>query len=235
MSKTDIQKNKNKTVVISGSTSGLGKEMSIEFAKRGWLVAGLGKTKAKVDEMTKIMGEKHQIKECDVSCNKSVKSFSENIIKKLGVPELIINNAAVMNTPRPLWEVPREEFDYLTHVNINGVANMIRHFLPSMVEKRQGIIINLSSGWGRSTSPDVAPYCATKWAIEGLSGALAQELPKGMGCIALNPGVIDTDMLRKCWGKGAELYQKPRDWAKLAVPFIENLSYQDNGKKMSAP
>ena len=81
MSKTDIQKNKNKTVVISGSTSGLGKEMSIEFAKRGWLVAGLGKTKAKVDEMTKIMGEKHQIKECDVSCNKSVKSFSENIIK----------------------------------------------------------------------------------------------------------------------------------------------------------
>ena len=235
MSKTDIQKNKNKTVVISGSTSGLGKEMSIEFAKRGWLVAGLGKTKAKVDEMTKIMGEKHQIKECDVSCNKSVKSFSENIIKKLGVPELIINNAAVMNTPRPLWEVPGDEFDYLTHVNINGVANMIRHFLPSMVEKRQGIIINLSSGWGRSTSPDVAPYCATKWAIEGLSGALAQELPKGMGCIALNPGVIDTDMLRKCWGKGAELYQKPRDWAKLAVPFIENLSYQDNGKQMSAP
>ena len=235
MSKTDIQKNKNKTVVISGSTSGLGKEMSIEFAKRGWLVAGLGKTKAKVDEMTKIMGVKHQIKECDVSCNKSVKSFSENIIKKLGVPELLINNAAVMNAPKPLWEVPREEFDHLTHVNINGVANMIRHFLPSMLEKRKGLIINLSSGWGRSTSPDVAPYCATKWAIEGLSAALAQELPDGMGCIALNPGVIDTDMLRKCWGNGAELYQKPGEWAKLAVPFIESLTHQDNGKQMSAP
>ena len=235
MSKTDIQKNKNKTVVISGSTSGLGKEMSIEFAKRGWLVAGLGKTKAKVDEMTKIMGVKHQIKECDVSCNKSVKSFSENIIKKLGVPELLINNAAVMNAPKPLWEVPREEFDHLTHVNINGVANMIRHFLPSMLEKRKGLIINLSSGWGRSTSPDVAPYCATKWAMEGLSAALAQELPQGMGCIALNPGVIDTDMLRKCWGNGAELYQKPGEWAKLAVPFIESLTHQDNGKQMSAP
>ena len=117
MSKTDIQKNKNKTVVISGSTSGLGKEMSIEFAKRGWLVAGLGKTKAKVDEMTRIMGEKHQIKECDVTCNESVKSFSEKIIKKLGVPELLINNAAVMNAPKPLWEVPREEFDHLTPVS----------------------------------------------------------------------------------------------------------------------
>ena len=235
MSKTDIQKNRNKTVVISGSTSGLGKEMSIEFAKRGWVVAGFGKTKSKVDEMTKIMGVKHQIKECDVSCNKSVKLFSENIIKKLGVPELLINNAAVMNAPKPLWEVPREEFDHLTNVNINGVANMIRHFLPSMLEKRKGLIINLSSGWGRSTSPDVAPYCATKWAIEGLSAALAQELPDGMGCIALNPGVIDTDMLRKCWGNGAELYQKPVEWAKLAVPFIESLTHQDNGKQMSAP
>ena len=61
MSKTDIQKNRNKTVVISGSTSGLGKEMSIEFAKRGWVVAGFGKTKSKVDEITKIMGVKHQI------------------------------------------------------------------------------------------------------------------------------------------------------------------------------
>ena len=235
MSKTDIQKNRNKTVVISGSTSGLGKEMSIEFAKRGWVVAGFGKTKSKVDEITKIMGVKHQIKECDVSCNKSVKLFSESIIKKLGVPELLINNAAVMNAPKPLWEVPREEFDHLTNVNINGVANMIRHFLPSMLEKRKGLIINLSSGWGRSTSPDVAPYCATKWAIEGLSAALAQELPDGMGCIALNPGVIDTDMLRKCWGNGAELYQKPGEWAKLAVPFIESLTHQDNGKQMSAP
>ena len=120
-------------------------------------------------------------------------------------------------------------------MNINGVANMVRHFLPSMLEKRKGLIINLSSGWGRSTSPDVAPYCATKWAIEGLSAALAQELPDGMGCIALNPGVIDTDMLRKCWGNGAELCQKPGEWAKLAVPFIESLTHQDNGKQMSAP
>ena len=230
MSKTDIQKNKNKTVVISGSTSGLGKEMSIEFAKRGWLVAGLGKTKAKVDEMTKIMGVKHQIKECDVSCNKSVKSFSENIIKKLGVPELLINNAAVMNAPKPLWEVPREEFDHLTHVNINGVANMIRHFLPSMLEKRQGMIINLSSGWGRSTSPDVAPYCATKWGVEGLTRSLAQELPQGLAAVAFNPGIINTDMLRSCFGDGASSHENPVDWAKHAVSRLEKIGLPDNSQ-----
>ncbi|MEC7223467.1 MAG: SDR family oxidoreductase [Verrucomicrobiota bacterium] len=231
-------KNSQKTrkiAVISGSTSGLGKEMSIEFAKRGWLVAGIGKTKAKVEEMASTMGEKHHIVQCDVSCDSAVKSFSNDIIEKIGAPDLLINNAAIMNFPNPLWEIPPDEFDNLTKVNINGVANMIRHFVPSMLKQQNGLIINLSSGWGRSTSPDVAPYCATKWAIEGMSAALAQELPHGMGCIALNPGVIDTDMLRKCWGNGAESYQKPQAWAKSAVPFIEQLSYKDNGKQMTAP
>ncbi|MEC8691513.1 MAG: SDR family oxidoreductase, partial [Verrucomicrobiota bacterium] len=75
-----------KSLVISGSTSGLGKEMSIEFARRGWLVAGIGKTKAKVEEMATIMGEKHHIVQCDVSCDSAVKSFSNDIIEKIGAP-----------------------------------------------------------------------------------------------------------------------------------------------------
>ena len=110
-------KNSQKTqkiAVISGSTSGLGKEMSIEFAKRGWLVAGIGKTKAKVEEMATIMGEKHHIVQCDVSCDSAVKSFSNDIIEKIGAPDLLINNAAIMNFPNPIWEISPDEFDNLT-------------------------------------------------------------------------------------------------------------------------
>ena len=227
--------NKIQTVVISGSTSGLGREMSLEFANRGWQVAGLGKTKSKVEKMAEIMGEDHLILECDVSCNDSVKTSSNHIIERLGAPSILVNNAAVMNTPKPLWNVTASEFDYLTRVNINGVANMIRHFVPDMIQKGKGLIVNLSSGWGRSTSPEVAPYCATKWAIEGLSSAMAQELPKALSCVALNPGVINTEMLQKCWGEAAENYQNPEDWARLAVPFIEKLSSKDNGKQVTAP
>ena len=75
------------------------------------------------------------------------------------------------------------------------------------------MIVNFSSGWGRSTSAEVAPYCATKWAIEGLSQALAQELPKGMACVALNPGIIDTEMLRSCFGESAASYPDAAEWA----------------------
>jgi NAD(P)-dependent dehydrogenase (short-subunit alcohol dehydrogenase family) len=102
-----------------------------------------------------------------------------------------------------------------------------------MVARKRGVIVNFSSGWGRSTSPKVAPYCATKWAIEGLTQALAQELPKGMAAVPLNPGIINTDMLQSCFGKSAHSYPSPADWSRTAVPFLLNLAAADNGESLS--
>jgi NAD(P)-dependent dehydrogenase (short-subunit alcohol dehydrogenase family) len=103
------------------------------------------------------------------------------------------------------------------------------------VARKQGVIVNFSSGWGRSTSPEVAPYCASKWAIEGLTQALAQELPPGMAAVPLNPGIIDTDMLRSCFGEGAAGYPSPEEWAQVAVPFLLGLGSKDNGKPLTVP
>jgi NAD(P)-dependent dehydrogenase (short-subunit alcohol dehydrogenase family) len=102
-----------------------------------------------------------------------------------------------------------------------------------MVAAKRGVIVNLSSGWGRSVSPEVAPYCASKWAIEGLTKALAEELPAGMAAVPLNPGVIDTEMLRSCWAAAAAGYPKPEAWAKIAAPFILALGPKDNGRSVS--
>src|SRR5262249_21389378 len=79
-----------------------------------------------------------------------------------------------------------------------------------MIRRGAGVIVNFSSGWGRSTAAEVAPYCASKWAIEGLTRALAQELPAGVAAVPLNPGIIDTDMLRSCVGGDAGGYPAPR-------------------------
>ena len=113
------------------------------------------------------------------------------------------------------------------------VANVLRHALPVMIDRGMGVAVNFSSGWGRSTSPEVAPYCATKWAIEGLTQSLAEELPGGVAAVALNPGVIDTDMLRSAWGDGAAAYPDPEEWARRAVPFLEKLGAGDNGGALS--
>jgi NAD(P)-dependent dehydrogenase (short-subunit alcohol dehydrogenase family) len=104
-----------------------------------------------------------------------------------------------------------------------------------MVKRASGVIVNLSSGWGRSTSPQVGPYCTTKWAIEGLTRALADELPYGMAAIPLNPGIIDTDMLRLCFGSSASSYPTPESWARKAAPFLLDLGPEDNGDPLTAP
>jgi NAD(P)-dependent dehydrogenase (short-subunit alcohol dehydrogenase family) len=104
-----------------------------------------------------------------------------------------------------------------------------------MVRRCQGVIVNFSSYWGRSASAEVAAYCATKWAIEGLTAALAMELPKGMAAVPLNPGIIDTDMLRICFGEAASAYLSPKEWAKQAVPYILSLGPTDNGQPRTVP
>ena len=224
-----------RTVVITGSTRGIGTEMARGFAQSGWRVAGCSRSPADLEKLSAELGPEHLFNVVDVSDDLSVKEFAEQVVKTCGSPDLLVNNAALMNDPAPLWEIPAAEFDRLTAVNINGIANVIRHFTGPMISHGSGVIVNLSSGWGRSTSSDVAPYCATKWAVEGLTAALAQELPGDIAAVSLNPGVIDTDMLRQCWGDAAANCEKPVQWARNAVPFLEQLSAKDNGRQLSAP
>ncbi|MBT8045210.1 MAG: SDR family oxidoreductase, partial [Verrucomicrobiae bacterium] len=84
-------------------------------------------------------------------------------------------------------------------------------------------------------SPEVAPYCASKWAIEGLTQALAQELPDGLAAVAMNPGVINTHMLQTCWGAHASSYEDASIWAKTAAPFLLAIDISQNGQAITAP
>jgi len=96
-------------------------------------------------------------------------------------------------------------------------------------------MVNFSSAWGRSTSPEVTPYCATKWAIEGLTRGLAQEIPRGLATIALNPGIIHTEMLESCFGDSASSFPSPEQWAERAVPFLLSLDTTNNGDSLDVP
>ena len=108
----------------------------------------------------------HHFSIVDVVDDAEVAHWAETVVEEVGVPDLLLNNAAAINENAPLWKVPAGEFDRVIDVNIKGVNNVLRHFLPAMIEAGRGMIVNFSSGWGRSVSSDVAPYCATKWAIE---------------------------------------------------------------------
>jgi NAD(P)-dependent dehydrogenase (short-subunit alcohol dehydrogenase family) len=170
-----------------------------------------------------------------VTSSLSVSSFAQDVLHAHGAPDLLLNNAGVINTNAPLWEVSPEKFSRVIDVNLKGVHHMVRAFLPAMINRGSGVIVNFSSGWGRSTSPEVAPYCCTKWGVEGLTQALSQELPHGLATVALNPGIIDTEMLQSTFGPDSHDFPNPTTWAKKAVPFLESLGPHDNGKALTAP
>jgi NAD(P)-dependent dehydrogenase (short-subunit alcohol dehydrogenase family) len=222
-----------KIIVLTGATKGLGRALVQEFVRAGHIVIGCGRNSDAIAELQKTFPAPHHFTAVDVREDKAVKAWAEGVLQNYAPPDLLLNNAAVINRSAPLWELSGEEFNTLISVNIIGVANVIRHFLPSMIAKRKGVVVNFSSGWGRSTAPDVAPYCASKYAIEGLTLALAQELPSGLAAIPLNPGIIDTEMLRSCFGSSARAYPKPEEWAKMAVPFLLKLSPRHNGKSLT--
>lgn len=222
-------------IVITGVSRGLGRALAEEFARRGHTVAGCARARAPIEDLRATLGASHTFDVVDVRSDPEVKAWAAATLAKHGPPDRLINNAALINPNAPLWRVGAPEFDAVIDTNIKGVANMVRHFVPAMVARCQGVIVNLSSGWGRSTDAEVAPYCATKWAVEGLTRALAQELPRGMAAVPLNPGIIDTDMLRSCFGGAAADYPDPVTWARSAATYILGLGAADNGQPATVP
>ena len=209
--------------------------MAKGFAREGHTVAGCGRNAGSLQSLSSALGTPHRFAPIDVSNDQEVAHWIQSVTKDIGVPDLVLNNAAIINHNAPLWEIDSSEFDQVIDINIKGVQNVIRHVIPLMIRKGSGVLVNFSSGWGRYTSPEVAPYCATKWAIEGLTQALAQELPAGLAAIPLNPGIINTEMLQSCLGTGASQFETAETWAQKAVPFLLQLGTKDNGQSLSAP
>lgn len=226
---------KSRIIVITGVTRGLGQAMAIQFASLGHTVIGCGRSQAAIDTLKTELGAPHRFDVVDVRHDTDVAAWATSVIQDFGPPDLLLNNAALINEVKPLWQISAHDFDVVIDVNVKGVAHVLRHLVPTMIERQAGVIVNFSSGWGRSTDAGVAPYCASKWAIEGLTRALALELPRTMAAIPLNPGIIDTDMLKICFGDEAKQYPTAARWAETAVPFLLALSARDNGRPLSVP
>ncbi len=147
-------RNASRTVVITGATRGLGRAMVEEFATREHTVIGCGRSKGAIAELQNTLAGPHRFDVVDVTSDTAVGEWAAAVLKSYGAPDLLLNNAALINRNAKLWEVPAEEFSQVIDANIKGVTNVIRHFVPAMVAKRAGIIVNFSSGWGRSTDAE---------------------------------------------------------------------------------
>jgi NAD(P)-dependent dehydrogenase (short-subunit alcohol dehydrogenase family) len=229
-------KNKSpKNILITGVSRGLGLAMTEKFIALGHTIFGCARSAERIQALRRRFSKPHQFRVVDVASDEEIAAWANEVSEAGVVPDLVINNAALINANAPLWKISHAEFSSVMDVNVSGTANVIRHFLPLMIRGKRGVIVNFSSGWGRSTAPEVAPYCASKWAIEGLTAALAAELPEGLAAVALNPGIIDTAMLQSCFGESSSSYSKPAEWAERSAPFLLNLGPADNGSALTVP
>lgn len=222
-------------VVITGISRGLGAAMARAFLERGYRVAGGARSAGALDRLAAEHGDGLHLRPLDVGDEASVARFAEELLAREGAPDLLLNNAGVIHRNAALWKLREDEVEEVLATNVGGVVRTIRHLLPAMVARGQGTVVNFSSGWGRSTSPEVAVYCASKWAVEGLTAALAQELPPGLSAVSFNPGIIDTEMLRSCFGDSAGHYPNPETWARTAVAYLSAIGPGDNGKVLTCP
>lgn len=221
-------------MALSGASRGCGAALARELAAAGHTVLGCARDAERLAALEAELGAPHRMTPTDVSDDAQVAAWAEAVAAE-GVPDLVIANAGLINRSAPLWELSADEVGAVIDVNVKGVAHMARRFLPPMIARGRGVFVAFSSGWGRSTAPEVAPYCASKFAVEGMISALAQELPAGLAAVAVNPGIIDTEMLRSCWAEGAASFPAPEVWARGAAPFLTRLGPADSGRQRDAP
>lgn len=220
----------SRQVIVTGCSKGIGRALVSEFQTRGVEVAGCARQGSLLEEL----GSDPHFRAVDVCDEQGMMRWAEDLRHSGFSPDLVIANAGLLNVRAPLWKVSGEEFSSVIDVNVKGVHHTLRAFIPGMLESGSGVLVALSSGWGRSTSPEVAPYCASKFAVEGLIGSLAQELPSGLAAVALSPGVVHTEMLSRAFGSAdAALAVEPAEWAHSAVDFLLDLDSADSGKSLS--
>ncbi|EKS7868816.1 NAD(P)-dependent oxidoreductase [Bacillus cereus] len=226
----------SKSVIITGVTQGLGRAMVDRFHELGWNIYGCGRSKNKIEELKKQYSKIHDFQVIDVSDSQQVNDWANYILNRHMAPDLIINNASIVNQNAQLWKIMAQEFENVMNVNVNGVVNVIRAFVPAMVARKEGIIINMSSSWGREGEAELAPYCASKFAIEGITKSMALELPHGMAVVALDPGgSISTPMLKSCAPQYINESPTPETWSHKAIEYILNITIDKNGDSLTCP
>ena len=190
-----LQELDGKVAVITGGGSGIGASLARACAEEGMrvVVADVNGDRAEAIA-SELPHDTAAFKPVDVSDAAQVQQLADFAFDTFGAVHLLCNNAGVSPVGR-VWDYSDEDFRWLVGVNLFGVANGLRSFVPRMIEQGEGHIVNTGSGASFVSTPRLGPYCATKHAIVGLSEALRYELEgTGIGVSVLVPAGVNTNI-----------------------------------------
>lgn len=180
-----------KSIVITGSSSGIGKATAKYFAEKGWKVAATMRKPENETELNQL--ENVSLYQLDVTDNTSIAKAAGQIIADFGTVDVLLNNAGYA-LAGPFEATTREQIKRQFDTNVFGLMEVTRAFLPHFRANKSGVILNVSSIGGLITYPFISMYHSTKWAIEGYSESLSYELGElGIQVKIIEPGGVDTD------------------------------------------
>lgn len=194
-------KSKAPVAVVTGASRGIGAAIATELARNGYEVALLSRDAAALEQLRKQVfdtGGHAWPVVCDVANRDDVTSALDQLEAKVGVPQVLVNNAGLGGPFHRADEVSVAEWDQLFGVNVEGVRNLCQWALPRMKAAGHGRIVNIASIMGLFGGAQSSTYAATKHALVGYSKAIAAEWGAyGITSNALCPGYIETEMLAK--------------------------------------
>ena len=183
---------KMRTILITGTSSGIGKETAILFAKKGWRVAATMREPEHLSLFSDIKNVTTYV--LDITDKESIKSCIKQVIQDFGKIDVIVNNAGIYTT-NPLELTPDEAIDNVVETNIKGLLHTTKTIVAHFRENKSGTIVNVSSIAGRVTFPFQSIYHTSKWAIEGFSESLYYELkPLNIKVKVVEPGMVKTNI-----------------------------------------
>src|SRR5918996_790698 len=201
---------KNKVVIVTGASSGIGYATALELSKAGAKVAAGARRVEKLEtlknEVQKSGGE-IIIKKLDVTKKGDCDSFINVVTKKWNHIDILINNAGIM--PLSFFKnLKINEWEQMIDVNLKGVLYCTAAAIPNMINNKSGHIINISSVAGRIVFPAGSVYCATKHAITAFSEGLRQEFSprSNIRITCIEPGVVATELINTITDKALEKY-----------------------------
>lgn len=222
---------KGKTAVITGASRGLGKELALAIAREGGslVICGRDETALKsVQEAAKFFGVECSTMAGDLLDERFIQDFSRAWPSRL---DILINNAGVSHSPKPLQEVSLIWMVEIIQVNFMVPLLLTKAALPIMLKQKGGVIVNICSYCSRRGIPNLTVYCASKAALRIATESLAKELEgTGVQAFSVSPGGMSSDLRRRLFGSvDAAMQQQPSLVAERIVDALTGVLKVPNG------